>query len=681
MSRLPYLWSRQMACMGGRNTAADGPARTLGRHRKRHSRARYLRAPLQVAARSIAPLDRPAAPSGETAPVQRFNSEASESDVVNIQSKGKKDGYSKKRISHRHCAAGSYSRGGVGFLGSPSLAAETIGFSSEAAKNAGPQYGGTITFLDGYGAAFPPKSWHKGEGSDWTTGIYHEPMYETLMAADIEKFGPRGLGTSTFHHSPGSNLDFLRGRLAESWSLPDANTIIFKLRPGIMWSGKPGVMESRELTAEDVVHSYKVGWPRYNWPVFEDVESVTATDRHTVTIKNKKFIAEWFHWFGFAHWNGATIVPREVTDEAMKDWKTHRGLGTGPFTLEDYVEGSTVSYVRNPNYWDSYVFNGKEYEISFIDRLVKTLIQDKSSQVAALRTGKIDVYDVLQKKFVDSVKRSSPEIKMIERPAERAWRIGMRLDVKPFDDLRVRKAISMAIDREAFINTLWGGGGVILNAELHSGLPETLYTPLEKLPQSTRENFEYDPERARQLLAEAGYPDGFKSTIQAYAREPERDVVSFLTAMWKDIGIDVKIDLRDSATLDGILNKQNEHAPITLLANSVGLPGNTLSSFAIREQDTYQTAVVDDPELNEIYAQWSKTIDPVEGDKIMKGLNQLWLAKAYVAYAPTPMVSIAYWPWVENYAGETNDSSAFSVGGIFARAWINSDLKAEILGQ
>ena len=168
-----------------------------------------------------------------------------ESDVVNIQSKGKKDGYSKKRISHRHCAAGSYSRGGVGFLGSPSLAAETIGFSSEAAKNAGPQYGGTITFLDGYGAAFPPKSWHKGEGSDWTTGIYHEPMYETLMAADIEKFGPRGLGTSTFHHSPGSNLDFLRGRLAESWSLPDANTIIFKLRPGIMWSGKPGVMDSR----------------------------------------------------------------------------------------------------------------------------------------------------------------------------------------------------------------------------------------------------------------------------------------------------------------------------------------------------------------------------------------------------------------------------------------------------
>ncbi len=239
----------------------------------------------------------------------------------------------------------------------------------------------------------------------------------------------------------------------------------------------------------------------------------------------------------------------------------------------------------------------------------------------------------------------------------------------------------MAIDREAFINTLWGGGaGEILNAELHSGLPETLYTPLEKLPQSTRENFEYNPERARQLLAEAGYPNGFETTIQGYAREPDRDVVSFLAAMWKDIGIDVKIDLRDSTTLDGILNK-NEHAPLTVLANSVGLPGTTLNGFAVVENGTYQTAVVDDPELNEIFAKWVKTVDQVEAAKILKGLNQLWLAKAYVAYAPTPMVTVAYWPWVENYAGEVNDTSAFSVGGIFARAWINSDLKAEILGQ
>ena len=324
--------------------------------------------------------------------------------------------------------------GGAGFLGSPAWAAEIIGFSSEAAKNAGPQYGGTITFLDGYGATYPPTAWHKGKGSLWTTGIYHEPMYETLMAADIEKLGPRGSGVSDFYHSQGFPLDLLTGRLAESWSLPDANTIIFNLRRGVMWSGKPGVMESRELTAEDVAYSFTFGRYEHRQDVGGKWQSITATDKYTVEIKMEGFLAEWYHTFGYAAWAESSIVPRELTDEYMKDWKNHVGLGTGPFHLEDFVEGSTVIYVRNPNYWDSYVFNDKTYEIPFIDRLVKTLILDKSSQVAALRTGKIDVYDVLQKKFVDSLRRSSPELKMIERAAERAWRIGMRLDVKPFDD-------------------------------------------------------------------------------------------------------------------------------------------------------------------------------------------------------------------------------------------------------
>ncbi len=220
---------------------------------------------------------------------------------------------------------------------------------------------------------------------------------------------------------------------------------------------------------------------------------------------------------------------------------------------------------------------------------------------------------------------------------------------------------------------------MILNAELHSGYAENLFTPMEKLPELTRENFEYNPDRARQLLAEVGYPNGFETTIQTYAQEPEQDVAAFLAAMWKDIGIEVKIDLRDQSTFYGLLNK-NEHAPITLLANSVGLPGLTMNAFAIDEAALAQVAVVDDPELNEIYERWSQTSDPVEADKIMKGLNQLWLLKTYVAYAPTPMVTMAYWPLVENYAGEVNDTCCFSVGGIFARAWINSDLKAEILG-
>ena len=246
-----------------------------------------------------------------------------------------------------------------------------------------------------------------------------------------------------------------------------------------------------------------------------------------------------------------------------------------------------------------------------------------------------------------------------------------------FKDIRVRKAISMAIDREAFVDAIQGGAGVIFNAEIHAEMPENYFTPFEKLPRSIQENWESNPERARQLLAEAGYPNGFETTIQAYSKETERDVVSFLAAMWKDIGIDVKIDLRDSTTLDGILT-QNEHAPLTFLRNCLCLPGHTLMAFGVDEAQVYQVNVVDDPEINEVYEQWGQAQDPAEAAKIMKGLNVLWLSKVYTAYAPTPRVNIAYWPWVENYAGEVNVGCCFMVGGIFARAWINRDFKGKI---
>ena len=551
------------------------------------------------------------------------------------------------------------------------------GFSSEAAKKAGPQYGGSITFLDGFGAAFPPTAWHQGEGSSWTASIYHDPMYETLLANDTVLKGPCGTGESEFYHSNSGPLEVMTGKLAERWELPDPQTLVWYLRRGILWAGKPGVMKSRELVAEDIVKSYELGWKRYpGVSTTKEVVSMTAKDRYTVVLMTKQ-LKEFELAFGTQGWLGNGIVPAEVGDEAMKDWKTHVGLGTGPFFLEDFVEGSYVSYVRNPNYWNSYVYNDKKYEIPFIDRLVKTLIKDKSSQVAALRTGKIDVYDVLEKKFVDSVKRSAPEIKMRERVAERAWRMGFRLDVKPFDDLRVRRAMSMAIDREAFIKTIQGGKGEILNAEIHSGHTETFYTPLEKMPKEIQENFSYNPELARKLLAEAGYPNGFETTIQANAREPERDVVSFLAAMWKDIGIDVKIDLREASVLNGILVK-NEHAPLTFLANSVMLAGATLQTYTMDESNTYQVNVVDDLEINEASENWVSEPDPVKANKILKDWNVLWHKKVYNAYLPTPYVSVAYWPWVENYAGEVNESSSMSVGGIFARAWVNSDLKAKI---
>ena len=213
--------------------------------------------------------------------------------------------------------------GGAGFLGSPAAAQE-------------PQYGGSITFLDGYGAQWPPTGWDPAIGI-WTVQNWVEPYLETLLAADYEKYGPRGTNEAPFQISQGNPLTMLKGRLAESWSLPDANTIIYKIRQGIMWGEVPGVMKSRELTAQDVVSSLlrnmneEIARNGFGARYYKVMESMTAKDRYTIEIKLENFIADWWLFYGYAVWAGAGIIPPELLTAGSNDWKNHRGIGTGPF--------------------------------------------------------------------------------------------------------------------------------------------------------------------------------------------------------------------------------------------------------------------------------------------------------------------------------------------------------------
>ena len=129
------------------------------------------------------------------------------------------------------------------------------------------------------------------------------------------------------------------------------------------------------------------------------------------------------------------VYPREIVEAGPGDWRNWRGIGTGPFLLEDFVEGSTVTYVRNPTYtvpyWDTATINGKEYEIPFIDRLVHSLITDISSQIAALRTGKIDQHDNLTAEYVESLQNTNPEMQFMSKPSPRKHYVGMRWTRSP----------------------------------------------------------------------------------------------------------------------------------------------------------------------------------------------------------------------------------------------------------
>ena len=550
-----------------------------------------------------------------------------------------------------------------------------------------PEYGGTITFLDGYGGRVQPTSWDPADWQGSTMG-YAAPYLETLLVGDFLKYGPRGSNEFGFKMMSGHvPYDMNTGLLAESWTVPDENTIIFKIRQGVMFHDKPGVMAGREFTAEDVAYSYSRNLAsEARFSVYDGI-TVTATDKYTVEVNLSKYMPDWGWRIGSYR---MYPYPRELVEAGIDDWRNHRGIGTGPFMIEDFVEGSSVTYIRNPNYWNSpTTITGfdKEYAIPFIDRFVKPLIADTSAQIAALRTGKFDVMDSVPSQFVPSLQDTNPEINFEQGLEPRGYLVGMRLDSEPFDDVRVRLAMNMAIDRQAVIDTIWAGKGSVLNFPYHSNLPETLYTPLEKLPRSTQEQFEYNPERARQLLAEAGYPNGFATTIQSFSLAPFGDMAELLVFFWKDIGVDVSIDLRERSTMNSILAGKT-HEPVTLFTH--GGPGDqfsgmnvyTLPTFILNTSSSTTMSIVDDnPELQELWDRATGTVELVEQQKALKELSQKSLAGTYYVILPTPQTHAAYWPWVENYYGETGELVGHIVRGIMSRVWINSALKQELIGR
>jgi peptide/nickel transport system substrate-binding protein len=177
----------------------------------------------------------------------------------------------------------------------------------------------------------------------------------------------------------------IRGELAESWEWKkDPLRVEVRLRKGIMFPEKPGVMASRELTAEDVVFSYNrlAKSPKAQNGYFSYVDKVEATDRYTVVFNFNSFHAEWDYRFGWGYYS--PIYPKEMADAGATNWKN--GNGTGPFMLTDFVQGNSNTYSRNPIYWDKEKIGGSEYKLPFVDKVIYRTIKDEATFLTALRT-------------------------------------------------------------------------------------------------------------------------------------------------------------------------------------------------------------------------------------------------------------------------------------------------------
>ncbi len=551
----------------------------------------------------------------------------------------------------------------------PTTTAPTTAAPTTAIKSGEPQYGGTLNFID---QGFTPSVFDPAD-CDWTQAVFCGPVYETLLQGDLQK-GPRGTNEYKFAAKEYIDDQFLTGCLAESWELT-GKQIIFHIRKGVKWPDKSGVMASREFTAKDAELALNRYWvsPKSSAGRFAWANSLKATDNYTLVLDYNTFSADWTYLIGWG-W-ACDIEPPEVVTAGPGKWQNVNG--TGPFAITDLVAGASVTYTKNQNYWGSTTIGGKTYQTPFFDKINYIAIGDASTRLAALRTGKCDLNMGVGWTYVESLQKTNPNLKRYRLVNDGSLYISLRCDKAPFNDRNVRLAMSMGLDRTAIAKDPMfepqddPTNAGFVNYPLGFTYPESVYTPLSKMPPASQEIFTYNPDKAKKLLADAGFPNGLK-TEMVFDQSYLGDFASLLKAQWLKIGVDVTLKPMEGGALSNLFQAKNQQA---LLLYDKGL---VLPITAMRYQlpgQPWGPSEWHDPDFEKQYYIMKATTDKDAANKMIKEMNMMVInAIAYI-----PMRNNYYYvygqPWLMNYYGE-RVSCYWSYGQIMATAWIDQKAKS-----
>ena len=541
-------------------------------------------------------------------------------------------------------------------------AADDLDLDSEV-----PQYGGDLNIGSVY-VTLSPLSW---DPADWSWKLNHDTgaVREQLLAADLSK-GIRAGGKYNFRAEAYIPEDAWRGELAERWYWEDDLTLVMHLRQGIMFPDKPGVMKARELDAHDVLFTYEYinSSPKRIATYFDHLERIEARDEHTLVFHFRHFNAEWAYRFGYGYYSG--IVPRELAAVDAKDWRNL--TGTGPFSLARYVQSNSQTYVKRSDYWDRQRIGGKTYRIPFIDSITYRIIKDEATYLTALRTGKLDILESIRWIAVEHLKETTPELKWMRSLGMGGTFLVMRLDREPFDDVRIRRAFNLAVNQREIVDLFYGGHAEMMAYPQHPDFGD-YYQPLEEMPESVQELFSYNPGKAKRLLAEAGYPDGFEVNVQVCSCNPQHmDMIPLLAGYLAKIGVTLNIQPLEYASFLSMMTTRNHEAGY-LMSSGHTNPTTTLRKSFMTGQ-TWNPSQFSDPDIDQRIHNMLATRDERERIRIARGIVIDMLDLAPYIWLPTGYSYTAWWPWVKNYNGETR-AGAVRPGPIYARIWIDREMK------
>ncbi len=450
--------------------------------------------------------------------------------------------------------------------------------------------------------------------------------------------------------------------LVERWRWVDDRTAEFTIRQGVKFHNKPPV-NGREAVAQDVIFTLNE-WVREGLvgPKLKLVQW-EAVDKYTFRLKAS------FPWGGMVletlgHDYGPMVMAPETAGTGGRSWGDPKTawIGTGAFVFQEWQPGVKWTMARNPDYWKA----GRP----LLDGIEYWVMPDISTQMAAMRAGKINLARGWGEIQTEDIKRALPGIQVLRCPASSntPGAIFMNTEGPPFNDLRVRRAVSMAIDRQTIVNVPHQGKAIIAPV-LRPGIPYAM--TVQDFAPEVRQYLEYHPDRSRQLLAQAGYPNGIDTVlnIRIYRQQNDQAVWEAVGEMLTQVGIKAKLEFMEYGRYTATVLAA-EYPVGQMAGGPVGQrtpeEGHSLANPSFKYGGTTNRSRVNDPDYEKTLEQFMGATDENRRLELARQLQIRHVDQAYRVVLPFPFELLVLSPNVRL----TGDRSTQDRSAQLETAWI-----------
>lgn len=409
-------------------------------------------------------------------------------------------------------------------------------------------------------------------------------LYETLIDVD-----------SSGKYIPG---------LAESWEVKEGKTIVLKLKKNVKFhDGTEFNAAAVKFLLERALNpETKAGFRTE----IADIQSIQAVDSHTVQLNLKSPSSAILG--ALSNYAGYMVSPAAI-QKYGKDI-VRNPVGTGPFKFKEAVEGDHITLVKNENY---HVMGTDGKPLPYLDGVEVKIIPDDSVKLVNLKSGSLDLIDSIQTMNIQSLSQSKDFV-VAPTSASRVFKMILNVTKEPLSKKEVRQAIAYAMDREEFVKVVANGYGVV--EPFITMKSQWFYSPVSK--------YSHNAQKAKELLTQAGYPNGLKVKLSFTSREPDKTIIQLVQSQLKKVGIEGEIETYDRLAFNAKWTKREGEIGLNFAPVPKPDPYLQYEIFFGSQANNNFTGYTS-KQFDELLAKSKETYDVEKRKELYKELQQLLL--------------------------------------------------------